>query len=191
MTRGIRAKYLEPIGLAEARGGFGLLPKAAFAWYVARTVAGSFHPWPGSLDGLSGLTPERARWIRRGLRRNRVLGRRILLVIARYQKQFIEESFLLGDEGGIFDQLCGSMAALIYAIALDKPERDYALVAEALDLEAELLLRRRAPSAALQRRWAEIGGLVMDPRSVLHRDLIADIEVSPIPLDPRSVARYI
>jgi hypothetical protein len=31
----------------------------------------------------------------------------------------------------------------------------------------------------------------MDPRSVLHRDLIADIEVSPIPLDPRSVARYI
>ena len=191
MTRGIRAKYLEPIGLAEARGGFGLLPKAAFAWYVAQTVAGSFHPWPGSLEGLSGLSPERARWIRRGLRRNRVLGRRILLVIARYQKQFIEESFLLGDEGGIFDQLCGSMAALIYAIALDKPERDYALVAEALDLEAELLLRRRAPSAALQRRWAEIGGLVMDPRSVVHRDLIADIEVSPIPLDPRSVARYI
>ncbi|NBU42305.1 MAG: hypothetical protein EBS51_16195, partial [Planctomycetia bacterium] len=29
MTRGIRTRYLEPIGLAEAKGSFGLVPKAA------------------------------------------------------------------------------------------------------------------------------------------------------------------
>ena len=31
----------------------------------------------------------------------------------------------------------------------------------------------------------------MDPASALHRDLVADIEVSRIPLDPRSVADYV
>ena len=191
MTRGIRTRYLEPIGLAEARGSFGLLPKASFAAYVATTVLASFLPTGGSLEGLGSLSPARQRWIRRGFRRNRILGRRILLTIARYQRSFIEESFVLGDEGGIFDQLCASTAALVHAIALENEGPEYALVAEALDLEAELMLRGRMPTPALQRRWAEIGRLVMDPGSTLHRELIADIDVSRIPLDPRSVAEYI
>ena len=191
MTRGIRTTYLEPIGLAEARGSFGWIPKASFAAFVAKIVLGSFHPWPGSTEGIANLTPSRRRWIRRGFRRNRILGRRILLVIARYQKSFIEESFLLGDEGGIFDQLCASTAALAYAIALHDNQPEYKLVAEALDLEADVLLRGRSPTPALQRLWAEIGRLAADPGSALHRDLIADIEVSQIPLDPRSVADYI
>jgi len=191
MTRGLRARFLEPIGLAEAQGKGGWPAKAAFGWYAARTVIGSFNPWPGDFTGLERLGPDRRRLVRRALRRNRVLGRRILFIIARHQKRFIEESFLLGDEGGIFDQLCSSVAALVYAIANDRPEPDYRLVAEALDLEAELLLRRRAASADLQRRWAEIGRLVMSPGSAIHRDLIADIEVSGIPLDPRSIDLYI
>ena len=191
MTRGIRTAYLEPIGLAEARGSFGLLPKARFGLSVAKTVLGSFLPWQGSMEGIANLTPSRRRWIGRGFRRNRVLGRRILLVIARYQRSFIEESFLLGDEGGIFDQLCASTASLAYAIALADNHPEYKLVAEALDLEADLLLRGRAPTPALQRLWAEIGRLVIDPASTLHRDLIADIDVSQIPLDPRSVGDYI
>jgi hypothetical protein len=191
MTRGIRTTYLEPIGLAEARGSFGLLPKARFGLSVAKTVLGSFLPWQGSMEGIANLTPSRRRWIGRGFRRNRVLGRRILLVIARYQRSFIEESFLLGDEGGVFDQLCASTAALAYAIALADNHPEYKLVAEALDLEADLLLRGRAATPALQRLWAEIGRLVIDPASTLHRDLIADIDVSQIPLDPRSVGDYI
>jgi alkylation response protein AidB-like acyl-CoA dehydrogenase len=191
MTRGIRTTYLEPIGLAEARGSFGLLPKARFGLSVAKTVLGSFLPWQGSMEGIANLTPSRRRWIGRGFRRNRVLGRRILLIIARYQRSFIEESFLLGDEGGVFDQLCASTAALAYAIALADNHPEYKLVAEALDLEADLLLRGRAATPALQRLWAEIGRLVIDPASTLHRDLIADIDVSQIPLDPRSVGDYI
>jgi hypothetical protein len=115
----------------------------------------------------------------------------VLLVIARYQKSFIEESLLLGADGGIFHQLCASTAALVYAIALEDERPEYRLVAEALDREAELLLRGRRPDAALERRWAELGRLVMDPASALHRDLVADIEVSRIPLDPRSVADYV
>jgi alkylation response protein AidB-like acyl-CoA dehydrogenase len=191
MTRGIRARFLEPIGLAEAQGKGGWAGKAAFGWYVARTVAGSFLPNPGDFTGLERLSADRRRLVQRALRRNRVLGRRILLVIARYQKRFIEESFLLGDEGGIFDQLCASVAALVYALANDRREPEYRLVAEALDLEAELAMRRRAPSADLQRRWAEIGRLVMTGGTALHRDLVADIEVSGIPLDPRSIDLYI
>ncbi len=191
MTRGIRARFLEPIGLAEAQGKGGWAGKAAFGWYVARTVAGSFLPNPGDFTGLERLSADRRRLVQRALRRNRVLGRRILLVIARYQKRFIEESFLLGDEGGIFDQLCASVAALVYALANDRREPEYRLVAEALDLEAELAMRRRAPSADLQRRWAEIGRLMMAGDSALYRDLVADIEVSGIPLDPRSIDLYI
>jgi alkylation response protein AidB-like acyl-CoA dehydrogenase len=191
MTRGIRTRFLEPIGLAEARGKFGWAAKAAFGWYVARTVIGSYNPAPGDFTGMERLGPDRRRLVHRALRRNRVLGRRILLLIARYQKQFIEESFLLGDEGGIFDQLCASVAALVYTIANDRPEREYGLVAEALDLEAELRMRRLAPTADLQRRWAEIGRLVMTGDAALYRDLIADIEVSGIPLDPRSIDLYI
>ena len=191
MTRGIRTRYLEPIGLAEAQGKLGLIAKAAFGMYVARVVLGSFNPAPGSFMGMDRLGPDRRRLVRRALRRNRILGRRILLIIARYQKSFIEESFLLGDEGGIFDQLCASVAALVYAVTNDRTEREYALVAEALDLEAELLMRRRVPSADLQQRWAEIGRLVMTGDTALYKDLIADIEVSQIPLDPRSIDLYI
>ncbi|NDC62475.1 MAG: acyl-CoA dehydrogenase [Planctomycetia bacterium] len=191
MTRAIRTNYLEPIGLAEAEGGFGWRAKAAFGLFVAKTVIGSLNPRPGSVEGLADLSPARRRWIDRAFRRNRILGRRILFVIARYQRTFIEQSFLLGDEGGVFDQLCHSVASLVYAIGLHRSEREYALVAEALDLEAELAIRRRPASPRLQALWAEIGGHLLSPRSVLYKDLIADIEVSGIPLDPRFIERFI
>lgn len=191
MTRGLRSQYLEPIGVAEAAGKFGLKEKAAFAWFVVKTFLGSFHPWPGSLNGLSGLTPLKETLIQRGFRRNRVLGRRILWVIIRYQKEFIEQSHLLGDDGGIFDQLCHSTAALCYAIALDKSEPEYAAVARALDLEAQLHLEGKSATPQLTQSWSQIGRWLMDPASALHRDLIADIEVSGIPLDPRLIDHYI
>jgi alkylation response protein AidB-like acyl-CoA dehydrogenase len=191
MTREVRTKYLEPIGLAEAKGGFGLLPKMKFGWFIAKTVLGSFNPWVGNLEGVRNRSPFKERLIRRALRRNRLLGRRVLMIIARYQKSFMDQSFLLGDEGGVFDQLSVSTAALCYAIALDKPEPEYALVAEALDLEASLLSKGRATAPELYQLWAEIGQKLMDSESALYRDLIADIEVSSIPLDPRHVDRYI
>ncbi|MBM3965929.1 MAG: hypothetical protein FJ308_12825 [Planctomycetes bacterium] len=191
MTRSLRTEFLEPIGLAEASGKFGWKEKASFGWYVAKTILGSFNPWAGSLDGMRNLTPERERWIRKGFRRNRVLGRRILWIIARYQKSFIEQSFLLGDEGGIFDQLCYSIASLTYAISLDKPRKEYGLIAKALDLEADLHLKHRPASPELYHLWAEIGRHVMDPKSTLYQDLIADIEVSGIPLDPRTIDHHI
>ncbi len=191
MTRGIRTEYLEPIGLAEAKGSFALLPKTRFAAFVTKTILGSYLPVSSSLGGIGPLSPARRRWIRRGLRRNRILGRRILWVIARYQKSFMDESFLLGDEGGIFDQLCGSTAALVYAVALRNESPDESLVADALDLEADLLLRGQSPTPTLQRRWAEIGRRVIDPKSELYRELIADIEVSQIPLDPRHIDSFI
>ena len=167
MTRSLRTEYLEPIGVAEANGKFGLKQKAAFGWYIAKSVLGSLNPWPGTLDGVRNLTPDKSRWIRKGFKRNRILGRRVLWIIARYQKKFIEQSYLLGDDGGVFDQLCYSCASLVYAIALDKTDRDYTLVAEALDMEADLQLRRRPPSPELYHRWAEIGRRVMDPTSKL------------------------
>ena len=191
MTRSLRTEYLEPIGVAEANGKFGLKQKAAFGWYIARSVLGSLNPWPGTLDGVRNLTPDKSRWIRKGFKRNRILGRRVLWIIARYQKKFIEQSYLLGDDGGVFDQLCYSCASLVYAIALDKNDRDYTLVAEALDMEADLQLRRRPPSPELYHRWAEIGRRVMDPTSKLYQDLISDIEVSGLPLDPRTIDRHI
>jgi hypothetical protein len=46
-------------------------------------------------------------------------------------------------------------------------------------------------SPRLQQHWAEIGRLMMNRSSDLHRDLIADIEVSDIPLDPRFIDRFI
>ena len=191
MTRSLRTEYLEPIGVAEANGKFGLKQKAAFGWYIARSVLGSLNPWPGTLDGVRNLTPDKSRWIRKGFKRNRILGRRVLWIIARYQKKFIEQSYLLGDDGGVFDQLCYSCASLVYAIALDKNDRDYTLVADALDMEADLQLRRRPPSPELYHRWAEIGRRVMDPTSKLYQDLISDIEVSGLPLDPRTIDRHI
>ncbi len=191
MTRSLRTDFLEPIGVAEAKGGFGLKEKAAFGWYVATRILGSFNPWPGSIEGLRDPTPNKERWIRKGFRRNRVLGRRILWTIVRYQRTFIEQSYLLGDDGGIFDKLCYSVASIAYAIALDKPQHEYQLVGDALDLEADLHLKGRAITPKLYHQWAEIGKAVMDPSSVLYKDLIADIEVSGIPLDPRIIDRYI
>ncbi len=154
-------------------------------------MVGSFNPWTGSLAGVSDLFPQKQRLVQKALRRNRVLGRRILLIIARYQKSFMDQSFLLGDEGGVFDQLCHSLASLVFALSLDKPDPEYLLVADALDLEADLRLQGRTLSPALQTKWAEIGRRVMDSNSKLHQDLIADIEVSDIPLDPRFIDRFI
>jgi hypothetical protein len=114
-----------------------------------------------------------------------------LLIIARYQKSFMDQSFLLGDEGGVFDKLCHSLASLVYVLSLDEPHPEYLMVAEALDQEAALNARGLAPTPALQRLWASIGQKIMDPESRLHHDLIADIEVDPIPLDPRLVDRYV
>lgn len=191
MTRGIRAKFLEPIGLAEVNGKFGFAGKAKFGWFIARTLVGSLNPWTGSLAGIQNLFPEKERLIRKALRRNRVLGRRVLLIIARYQKSFMDQSFLLGDEGGIFDQLCFSLASLVYAITLEKPDPEYVRVANALDLEAEIRMRGRTDSSKLQQAWAQVGMDLMHSKSTLYSDLIADIEVSDIPLDPRFIDSFI
>ncbi len=191
MTRGIRAKYLEPIGMAEVNGKFGLTEKAKFGWFIARTVLGSWNPWPGSLSGIKNLFPEKDRLVRKALRRNRVLGRRILFIIARYQKSFMDQSFLLGDEGGVFDQLCFSTASLVYAISLEKPNAEYLRVANALNMEADLRMKGNAESPHLQRAWARIGIDLMNSESTLFSDLISDIEVSDIPLDPRFIDKFI
>ena len=42
MTRSIRGKYLEPIGIAEVNGSFGFMPKAKFGAFIAKTFAGSY-----------------------------------------------------------------------------------------------------------------------------------------------------
>lgn len=191
MTRGIRAKYLEPIGLAEVQGSMGLAAKARFGWFIASRFLGSLNPWTGSLAGVPNRFPEKDRLIRRALRRNRKLGREILLIIARYQKTFMDQSFLLGDEGGVFDKLCHSLAALVFALSLDKADKEYLRVAQILDQEAELKMAGKTESPELQRAWAEIGRLIMDPDSQLFQDLIADMEVDDIPLDPRFIDRYI
>ena len=191
MTRMIRTTYLEPIGLAEVQGKSGLMAKARFGWFIATRVLGSFSPWVGSVAGVRNPFPEKLRLVRRALSRNRVLGREILLIIARFQKSFMDQSYLLGDEGGVFDKLCHSLASLVFALSLDKADPEYLKVATALDWEAEAVAKGRQPSPALQHLWAEIGDLVMDPKSRLFQDLIADIEVDPIPLDPRLIERYI
>ncbi len=191
MTRGIRAQFLEPIGVAEVNGGFGLIPKAKFGWFIAKSVLGSMNPWAGTLAGVKNLFPEKQKYIQKALRRNRVLGRRILMIIAKYQKSFMDQSYLLGDEGGIFDQLCHSLASLVFALSLDKPNPEYLKVAAALDLEADIRMSGRTTTAELQKAWAEIGDLIMDGKSKLFQDLIADIEISDIPLDPRFIERFI
>ncbi len=190
MTRSIRGKFLEPIGLAEVNGSFGLGPKAKFGWYLTKTVCGSMFS-SGDLSGVSNLFPSKEFYIKRALKRNRVLGRRILTIIAKYQKSFMDQSFLLGDEGGIFDQLCHSLASLCFALSLKDQNPEYIKVATALNLEADLRLRGIESSPELQKAWAEIGRLMMDKDSKLHQDLIADIEVSAIPLDPRFMDRFI
>ena len=191
MTRGIRAKYLEPIGMAEVNGKFGLDAKAKFGWFIVRTVLGSLNPWAGSLEGIKDLFPEKERLIRKALHRNRILGRRVLIIIARFQKSFMDQSFLLGDEGGIFDQLCFSLASLVYAIKLKDSNPEYLRVANALDLEADLRMKGKSDSPKLQHAWAKIGMDLMNPASSLFADLISDIEVSDIPLDPRFIDKFI
>jgi alkylation response protein AidB-like acyl-CoA dehydrogenase len=190
MTRSLRNQYLEPIGLAEVNGSFGLMPKIKFGWFVAKTIIGSWFS-SGDLTGVNNLFPEKSRLVRSALKRNRALGRRILLIIAKYQKSFMDQAFLLGDEGGIFDQLCHNLASLCYALSLDKATPEYLQVANALDLEARLKMSGKESSPQLQTAWAEIGALMMDPSSKLHKDLIGDIEVQDIPLDPRYIDRYI
>jgi alkylation response protein AidB-like acyl-CoA dehydrogenase len=191
MTRMIRTQYLEPIGLAQVEGKSGLAAKAKFAWFLATRVLGSFNPWAGSVAAVRHPFPEKLKLARRALSRNRTLGREILLTIARYQTSFMDQSFLLGDEGGVFDKLCHSMASLVFVLSLDEPHPEYLQVAAALDLEAELVRRGRAASPDLQHRWAQIGDLVMNPESRLFQDLIADIEVEPLPLDPRIIDHFI
>jgi hypothetical protein len=190
MTRKIRGDYLEPIGMAEIGGALGWLPKLRFGWFIVRTVFGSWFA-SGDLAGMRNPFPEKHRFVRKALRRHRVLGRRILWIIAQHQKSFIDQSFLLGDEGGIFDQLCHSMASLCFALSLEKPNAEYLMVAQALDEEAQLRISGRESSPQLQRQWADIGQLIMNRDSQLHRDLIADIEISDIPLDPRFIDRFI
>jgi len=191
MTRGIRTKYLEPIGMAEVNGKFGWTAKAKFGWFVARTILGSFNPWSGSTLGIKDNFPEKERLIRKALHRNRVLGRRVLFIIARFQKSFMDQSFLLGDEGGVFDQLCFSLASLVYAISLEKPNPEYLRVANALDMEADLRMKGISDSPKLQGVWASVGIDLMNSDSTLFSDLISDIEVSDIPLDPRFIDKFI
>ena len=145
----------------------------------------------GDVSGIRNPFPEKNAIVARGLKRNRVLGRRILMIIAKYQKSFMDQSFLLGDDGGIFDQLCHNLASICFALSLDKPEHEYMLVARALDYESKLKMSGKSCSPELQQQWAEIGRLMMDKNSQLHKDLIADIEVADIPLDPRFIDRFI
>ena len=113
------------------------------------------------------------------------------MIIARFQKSFIDQSYLLGDEGGLFDQLCYSLASLVYAVTLKDNDPEYLAIAQALDMEADLVLRGKVSSPELQHVWANIGNTLMAPSSKLFDDLIADIEVSDIPLDPRFIDRFI
>lgn len=191
MTRSIRSKYLEPIGLAEIQGKSGVGAKAKFGLFIAKTFVGSLWPSQGDLSGVNNMFPAKQKYIQRAMKRNRVLGRRILSIIAKYQKSFMDQSFLLGDEGGIFDQLCYSLASMCFALSLESEVDDYLKVAAALDLEAKLKMTGRDTSPQLQSAWAVIGRLMMDRKSQIHRDLIADVEVADIPLDPRFIDRFI
>ncbi|MEM9413482.1 MAG: acyl-CoA dehydrogenase, partial [Planctomycetota bacterium] len=190
MTRNLRNRYLEPIGVAEVNGSFGLGPKLKFGWFIAKTFLGSWFYTP-DLSGVDNLFPEKERIVRNGLKRNRVLGRRILMIIAKYQKSFMDQSFLLGDEGGVFDQLCHNLASICYALSLDSAEPEKLKIARALDLESKIRMQGVPCNADLQGAWAEIGGLMMDRDSQLHKELIADIDVAEIPLDPRFIERFI
>lgn len=191
MTRSIRSKYLEPIGMAQAKGKKGLGAMAKFGLFVTKTTLGSFMPSHGDLSGVSNMFELKRKYVKSSLKRNRVLGRRILMIVAKYQTSFMDQSFLLGDEGGVFDQLCHSLASMCFALSMEKEDNEYLKVAAALDLESKLKMRGRDCSPELQSAWAEIGRLMMDKNSQLHGDLIGDIEVADIPLDPRFVDRFI
>ncbi len=190
MTRNIRNKYLEPIGIAEVKGSFGLVPKMKFGWFIAKTTIGSWFA-SGDLSGVENLFAQKRTYLKRAMKRNRVLGRRILMIIAKYQKSFMDQSFLLGDEGGVFDQLCHSLASMCFALSMEKSSAEYLKIAAALDLEASLKMKGSETSPELQRAWAEIGQLMMNRDSEIHKDLIGDIKVADIPLDPRFVDRFI
>lgn len=191
MTRGLRSEYLQPIGVAQANGGRGLREMFRFGLFAAKTIIGSFLPVHGDLSGLPQLRGVRRRLVRKALKRNRVLGRQILMIVARYQTSFMDQSFLLGDEGGIFDKLCYSLASMCFVLSLEHDHPEYLRVAMALDLEADIRLSGREATPQLQAAWAEVGKLMMKRESQLHRDLIGDIKVSDIPLDPRFIDRYI
>ncbi|MEM9941790.1 MAG: acyl-CoA dehydrogenase family protein [Planctomycetota bacterium] len=191
MTRSIRGKFLEPIGMAEVAGKSGLGAKMKFGWFVTKTILGSYWPTHGDMGGVDNMFMLKRKYVEKAFKRNRVLGRRILLIIARYQKSFMDQSFLLGDEGGVFDQLCHNLASLCFALSMEKPETEYLKVAAALDEEAALRLTGKTSSPKLQQMWAEIGQLMMDKNSKLHQDLIAPIKVADIPLDPRFMDRFI
>ena len=190
MTRNLRNQYLEPIGVAEVNGSFGLMPKLKFGAFIAKTVLSSWFYSP-DLSGVDNLFDQKRAIIQRGMKRNRILGRRILMIIAKYQKSFMDQSFLLGDEGGVFDQLCHNLASICFALSLENEEPEYLAVANTLDLESKIRMSGRQCSSLLQSEWAKIGMLMMDKNSTLHKDLIADIEVSNIPLDPRFVERFV
>ena len=113
------------------------------------------------------------------------------MIIAKYQKSFMDQSFLLGDEGGVFDTLCHSLASLCFALSMDEAKPEYLKIAAALDQEAALRMNGKESSPELQQAWAEIGQLMMDKNSQLYQDLIADIKVADIPLDPRFIDRFI
>ena len=111
MTRDIRAKYLEPIGIANVKGQIGIIPMVKFGLYIAKTIISSYIGGP-DMSGVENLFPEKKRIIKRALKRNRALGRKLLFVIAKHQKKFMDQSMVLGDEGGVFDQLCANYASL-------------------------------------------------------------------------------
>ena len=177
--------------MAEVKGKFGLFAKMKFGWFVGTKVLGSYLPISGDLSGVDNLFSEKKRLVSRAMKRQRVLGRKLLLAIAKYQKEFMDQSFLLGDEGGVFDQLSHSMASMCFALSLEKASPEYLKVGAALDLEATLRMSGRETSPALQTAWAEIGQLMMNRDSQLHKDLIGDMEVADIPLDPRFIDRFI
>ena len=130
MTRSIRAKYLEPIGMAEVQGSFGLAAKARF-WHVHRRCRDRLFliHWSARWTESKTSSLKSAASFKKRCVRNRILGRRILLIIAKYQKTFMDQCFLMGDEGGIFDQLCFSLASLVYALSLDEYNAETLFVA--------------------------------------------------------------
>ena len=74
---------------------------------------------------------------------------------------------------------------------MDEAKPEYLQIAAALDQEATLRMKGKESSPELQQAWAEIGQLMMDKNSQLYHDLIADIKVASIPLDPRFIDRFI
>ena len=87
-------------------------------------------------------------------------------------------------KGGIFDQLCFSLASLVYALSLDEYNAETLFVAETLDLEADLALKRKATTPRLQSKWADVGRLMMNADSKLHQELIFRHRNRRYPLRP-------